>query len=118
MYKFYNANPLGRFKSDCVVRAISKAEGQSWDKTYKKLSEIAQHQGNLIDDVEFVESYLDRRYKRACHYSKTVNEFLHEFSEGTYLITMHGHITVVIDGVLYDTFDCRNRRMWCAWKVK
>ena len=36
---------------------------------------------------------------------------------GTYLVTMPGHITVIKNGTLYDTFDCRNRRMWNAWKT-
>ena len=79
---------------------------------------IAQNEGILLDDVNFVESYLDKRYKRVCHYSKTIGEFMQEFPKGTYLLTMQGHITVVIDGVLYDTFDCRDRRMWCSWEVK
>lgn len=118
MWKYYNANVRGNSVNDCVVRAISKAEGKSWDTTYEELSEIAQYEGILLDDVNFVENYLDRRYKRQCHYSKTVGEFLNEHKKGTYLITMNGHITCVENGVLYDTFDCRSRRMWCAWKVK
>ena len=81
------------------------------------LSDIAQEEGILLDDVNFVEGYLDKRYKRVCHYSKTVGEFLDEHPKGTYLVTMEGHITVIKDGVLYDTFDCRNRRMWCAWHI-
>lgn len=36
---------------------------------------------------------------------------------GTYLVTMPSHITVIKNGTLYDTFDCRNRRMWNAWKT-
>ena len=118
MWKYYNANSKGNFVNDCVVRAISVAEGKSWDETYDELSDIAQSEGILLDDVEFVENYLDKRYKRACHYSKTVGEFINEHTHGTYLITMPGHITVAINGVLFDTFDCRVSRMWCAWKVK
>lgn len=117
MYKFYNANSKGNFVNDCTVRAICVAEHKSWDETYKELSEIAQKEGILLDDVNFIENYLDKKYKRTCHYSKTVGEFLEEHSKGTYLITMDGHITVVVDGVLYDTFDCRDRYMWCCWQV-
>jgi hypothetical protein len=73
---------------DCVVRAISVAESISSDEAYEKLSDIAQDEGILLDDVRFVENYLDNRYKRVCHYSKTVGEFLKEFPNGTYLITM------------------------------
>ena len=46
------------------------------------------------------------------------NDSLLVFEKGTYLITMKNHITVIVDGVLYDTFDCRNKKMWCSWKVK
>lgn len=117
MYKYYNANSKGNFVNDCVIRAISVAEGKSWDVTYDELSEIAQKEGILLDDVNFVEDYLDDRYKRTCHYSKTLGEFMDEYPEGTYLVTMPGHITVVINGILFDTFDCRDRRIWCAWEV-
>lgn len=118
MWKYYNANVLGHSVNDCVVRAISKAQGKTWDETYEELSDIAQLEGILLDDVNFVEEYLDKRYKRTCHYSKTVGEFAKEHKRGTYLITMEGHITVIINGIIYDTFDCSDRRMWCAWTVK
>ena len=117
MWKYYNANPHGRSVSDCVVRAISVAEDTSWDETYEKLSDIAQEEGILLDDVNFVEGYLDKRYKRMCHYSKTIEEFMEEFPCGKFLITMPGHITCVVDGILVDSFDCRSREMWCAWCV-
>lgn len=117
MYKYYNANALGNNVNDCVVRAISNAEGKTWDRTYDELSDIAQKEGIILDDVNFVERYLDKRYKRACHYSKTVGEFAKEHPNGTYLVTMEGHITSIINGNIYDTFDCSNRRMWCAWYV-
>lgn len=117
MYKFYNANVHGNFVNDCVIRAISVAECKTWDETFDELSDLAQEDGILLDDVDFVENYLDKRYKRVPHYAKTVGEFAEEFPIGTYLITMPGHITVVINGILYDIFDCRNTFMWTAWKV-
>lgn len=118
MYKFYNANSRGNFTNDCVIRAISVAQNRTWDEVYNELTFLAREQGLLMDDIKFVESYLDKRYKRECHKSKTVGEFMKECDEGIYLVTMAGHITVIIDGVLYDTFDCRDRRMWCAWCVE
>lgn len=117
MYKFYNANARGNFVNDCVIRAISVAEGKSWDETYNELSGIAQKEGILLDDVNFVEDYLDDRYERVPHLAKTVGEVIEEFPVGTYLVTMNGHITVIIDGTLYDTFDCRGRAVRCIWYV-
>ena len=121
MYKYYNANALKNNVADCVVRAISLAEGESWDDTYNKLSDIAQRKGEMIDSVDFVEDYLDKRYPRQKHYSKTVGEFTEECPKGIYLVTMPGHITCIIKeksiGYIYDTFDPSNRRMWCSWRV-
>ena len=96
MYKYYNANEHNNFVNDCVIRAISTAEDKSWSETYDDLSRIAKKNGILLDDVNFVE----------------------RCAIGTYLITMPNHITTVIDGVVYDTFDCRDRVLWDVWKVE
>lgn len=117
MYKFYNANALGRFTNDCVIRAVSLAENKTWDETYEELSMLAQEKGILLDDVNFVEPLLDDRYDRVCYNNKYVGEFVEEHPKGTYLIVMRSHITCCRNGVLYDTFDCRNRLMTCAWEV-
>lgn len=117
MYKFYNANALGRFTNDCVVRSVSLAENKTWDETYKELSIIAQDKGILLDDVEFVEPLLDSRYKRFCYKNKYVGDFVEEHPIGVFLITMNAHITCCKNGMIYDTFDCRDRIMKCAWVV-
>ena len=118
MYRYYNANPLNENTADCTVRAISTAQGKTWDETYRELSDLAQQKGVLFDNVDFIEDYLDKRYLRQCHHSKTVGEFVKEHPIGYYLVTMKGHITCVKDGILIDTFDCSDRMMWCCWKVK
>ena len=117
MYKFYNANSKGNFVNDCTIRAISLAEGKTWDETYVELSRIAQKNGIILDDVNFIEPLLDSRYKRVCCKSKYVGQFVDDHPIGTYLITMNGHITCCINGTIFDTFDCRDRTMWCAWRV-
>lgn len=48
---------------------------------------------------------------------KTVGEFADENKNGTYLVTIPNHITVIIDGTIYDTFDCSDRIMRCAWII-
>lgn len=116
-YKFFNANARGNFANDCTIRAISLAEGKTWDETYSELSIIAQRNGIILDDVNFIEPLLDSRYDRICYDNIYVGEFAEDHPRGTYLITMNGHITCCIDGVIYDTFDCRDRIMWCAWEV-
>lgn len=118
MYKYYNANSQGNFVNDCVIRAISVAENTTWEETYDDLSRIAKKNGILLDDVDFVDPLLDYRYDRIpLRYNMSVRDFIEFYPKGTYLVTMSGHITVIKNGVLYDTFDCRDRKIKDVWKV-
>lgn len=117
MYRYYNANPMLNDIEDCTIRALSVAEDISWDEAYKKLSDYARRKGLMLSSVKSIENYLDDHYYRTCNYDITVGEFIAKHPAGTYLITMDGHITVLKNGINYDTFDCRDRLMWCAWEV-
>lgn len=117
MYKFYNANPYGNDIADCVVRSLAVLTDKNWREVYDELTDLAGDMGLMFDRVEFVENYLDSRYTRECHYSKTVGEFAKEYPYGRYAVTMNGHITAIIDGVIIDTFNPSNRIMRCAWKI-
>ena len=118
MYKFYNANALNRYEDDCVIRAISCATGKSWDYVYNYLSDIAQYEGTLLDKRDFVRNYLDRNYKRLYNVYGSVGEVSGMFPNSILLITMKGHIVCSKKGVVYDTFDCRDREVENVWLVK
>lgn len=116
-FQYYNANPHKRDISDCVIRCTALLTGKSWEQAYEELSDYALLDGYLVENVPFVEKYLDERYPRECHYSKTVGEFAKEYPYGKYAVTMNNHITAIIDGVIYDTFDPSDRIMRCAWRI-
>lgn len=116
-YKYYNNNPHKRHIDDCTLRAISLLTNKSWGEVYNELSYLASQDSLMMDSVVFIEDYLDDRYPRECHYSKTVGEFAKEFPYGKYAVTMDGHITAIIDGVIYDTFNPSERIMRCAWQI-
>lgn len=118
MYKFYNANSLGKFVNDCTVRAISLAEGTSWDYTYDKMSDLAQKEGTMMDDSVFIRDYLDDHYKRVPYLPYTVGEVAGEYPDKVLLISMDGHITCSVYGIIFDSFDCRKRIAEHAWIVK
>lgn len=46
-YKFFNPNPSKKLVGDCVIRAISAALNQTWDKTYVELA----HEGLRANDM-------------------------------------------------------------------
>ena len=104
---YYNANTFGHHIEDCTIRAISVAEGISWDRAYRKLSDYARKRGLMISSVESIEQYLDDNYDRVCEEDMTVGEFAYLNPYGTFLVTMNNHITCIVDGCIVDTFDCR-----------
>ena len=116
-YYFYNANPKGLLTDDCVCRSISVAEGISWDKCHEKLSYLSRKEGMILNDVGFVENYLDSMYPRVCFNDLTIGEFSKLAPKGHFVATMNGHITAIIDNVIVDTFDCSNRKIKCCWQI-
>ena len=46
-----------------------------------------------------------------------MNQPLFPHPRGVYLITMNGHITCSIDGIIYDTFNPKDRLVWGAYRV-
>ena len=118
MYKFHNNNALGLFENDCTIRAISTATGNSGDDTYKHLSNTARLQGTMMDDRDFIRNYLDERYDRIYNIPRTVGEVAGAYPDNILLITMNGHITCSKYGIVYDSFDCRDRISEFCWIVK
>lgn len=121
MFKYYNANPRGRRVNDCTVRAISLATGESWDAAYSKLSDFAQAQAIMPDEVMYIDEYLDRHFIKLCGCKgvaqMTVGDFVDKYNRGIYLITMSGHITCAINGCIYDTFDPSDYYVWDVYQV-
>lgn len=117
MYRYMNANPERNNIEDCAIRAISVAEGISWDEAYDELSRSARKMRLMMSSVTAIEKYLDEHYERIPFRSRTVGEFIEDHPHGIFLITMPGHITVLKNGINYDTFDCSERVMWSAWEV-
>lgn len=122
MYVYYNANPKGRIINDCTIRAISLAMNISWEEAYYDLSKYACEQCLMLDDVNYIDNYLSNRFDMVCFKKKsielTVGDFVKKYNKGTYLITLSGHITCCIDGIIYDTFNPSNNYVWCAYRVK
>ena len=118
MYKYYNNNARGLFANDCTIRAISMATGKSWDEVYEHLSDIAQFEGTMMDDRKFINRYLSTKYEEVPYLPETVGEVAEDYPDNILLITMNGHITCSKYGVIYDSFDPRDRIVENAWIVK
>lgn len=117
-YRYLNKNVLGKFEEDCTVRAISCSTNRSWDYVYEYLSDAAQANGTMMDNREFIIDFLDSRYERVPDIYGTVGEVSKEFQKNVILITMNGHITCSKYGIIYDTFDPRDREAEFVWIVE
>lgn len=114
-YTYYNLNPAGKAVGDCVVRALSKALGQSWDQTYIDLCLEGYMRGDLPNADSIWGAYLaGRGYVRRllpddCPDCYTVEDFARDNPRGTFILSMPGrHVVTVVDGVVYDSWDSRN----------
>ena len=110
MYRFYNNNALGLFQNDCTVRSLSLATGHSWDDTYQHMSNLARLKGTMMDDRDFILDFLDERYERVPTYNLSVGEVSAKYNDNVIFITMTEHIVCSKYSVIYDIFDCRDRK--------
>ena len=62
-----------------------------------------------MDVKDFIIDYLDKRYQRIDQIPYTVGEVAGAYPNNILLITMNGHITCSKYGIIYDSFDCRER---------
>lgn len=110
-WKQYNPNPHHSRVGDCTVRAICKAMGQDWGKTYVGLTSIGYMMGDMPSANSVWGRYLKQngfnRYlvddKGKDYY--TVEDFCRDNPAGTYILAMDGHVVCVQGGYYYDTWD-------------
>ena len=119
----YNAHPKGMKVKDCVVRAVSTAFGRDYMETRRDLNRAKKELGySSYKDRRFLYDYLKDcerlTFKGVAGRPRDkVRDFLRDHSKGTYIVSVRGHVTTVIDGMLYDTWDCGYLTVYTAWKV-
>ena len=116
---YHNANPDGNHSDDCVTRAISTALGLKYAQVRKKLHHTAKLftcdkltrdcYSNLLDKVFSLP-------RIECS-ELSVGEFADLYPNGTYIVRVPNHATVVINGNCYDTFYCLDYKCDIAWRV-
>ena len=113
MWVEYNPNPFGLRVGDCVIRAISKASNQSWEKTYIDLCVQGFMLGDLPSSNAVWSAYLKHKsFKRHtiedCPDCYSVEDFCREHPKGVYVIGTGSHAVAVVDGSYYDAWKSGN----------
>ena len=111
MWIDYNANPEGKRVGDCVVRALSKFTGETWDDVYIDLCINGFVMGDILPSNAVWGAWLrENGYKRTalpdtCPDCYTIREFCEDHPHGRYLVATGTHVVAVEDGDYYDTWD-------------
>ena len=125
MWVEYNPNPKHKRVGDCVIRAISIALNQNWEKTY---SDIVI-QGFLMNDMPSANyvwgSYLMKKgFVRHLMpldengNTYTVRDFCKEHQNGTYILAIDGHVVTVRDGNYYDSWNSGDELPVYYWQFE
>lgn len=122
MFVYYNANPMQRRSDDCVIRAISKVLGKSWEQVYADLCRYGLDEYDMPSANHLWGKYMrDNGYYRsivpdACPDCYTVRKFANDHRKGRYLLALNGHVVALIDGNYYDTWDSGDEVVLYYWK--
>jgi len=118
-FKYWNENVEGKHIGDCVTRAITLASGLSYNKVQEKLfytGKLLECDPLCVECYDFLlTKYLD--FDRLYPLNETLWEFSSKHTRGMYLVRSRGHISVLLDNCVYDTWDCRDMVLTTAWKI-
>lgn len=114
-YQYFNPNPDGKNVGDCVIRAICKAFDYDWEKAYIQMC----LQGFIMHDISASDSvwgaYLrNHGFKKhvlpnICPECYTLKEFAENSPYGTFVVKTDDHVTTVVNGIYYDSWDSGNK---------
>lgn len=110
MWIEYLNNPFGLRVGDCVIRAISKALNQSWEKTYVDLCVQGFMMGDLPNSNAIFSAYLRQKgFKRRtiedCPDCYTVEDFCQDHPNGIYVIGTGSHAVCIENGNIFDAWN-------------
>lgn len=110
-YVNYNPNPKGNNVGDCVIRALTMALQMNWPAAYVKLALQGLKMADMPSSNHVWGSMLTQNgFKRyalpnECPDCYSVRQFAEDHSIGTYVLATGTHVTTVINGDYYDSWD-------------
>ena len=126
MYTYYNAHPKGLSVGDCVKRAICKAANMDYMEVQRELNRYKKVTGASAYNTDYnphkyVENVLHGVKMsfpaKAGKKRMTPEQFCKDYPKGNYILNMAGHWSCIVDGVIYDTWDCSQKCIYTAYKV-
>ena len=96
---------------DCTVRAIAIATGSAWVDTYLDLCLLGMVMADMPSANAITTAYLKKNgFRRRtipddCPDCYTIEDFCKDHPQGVYVIGTGSHLTTVIDGTLFDSWN-------------
>ena len=110
-YQYYQNNPSGKDLGDCVVRAVSLATDENWQKTYIALA----LQGFLLSDMPNSDAvwgaylrnsgFLRHSIPNTCPDCYTIADFANDHPSGVFVLGTGSHAVAIINGNYMDAWD-------------
>lgn len=125
MFKYHNVHPDGKRVGDCVKRAITVTENRDYNDVKIDLNRLKRELGakNFNDNIVW-KTYVERNGYTKLSFPAVKGEprmnghrFAEAYPKGSYILRMAGHLSACVDGVIYDTWDCREKCVYNAFKV-
>ena len=125
-FRYYNAHPRKLSVSDCVKRSIALTTGIPYLDVQRGLNEHKKITGAKIfydnpNPDSFVKNVLgfSRVYvnKNADGTRISLADFAKIHAKGRFIVSLSGHWTALIDGVVYDTWDCTGEGVLAYYPV-
>ena len=125
MYKFLNLHPKGKIVGDCVKRAIAGAENRDME-VQRELNRLKKETHcDCFNNRKNITAYMQKHGYIKLSFPAVKGEprmngerFCQAYPRGRYILNMAGHLTCCVDGVIYDTWDCSQKCVYNAWKVR
>lgn len=123
MNKFlnYNPNPKGNTNAgDCVIRAICRATGMSWDEVYKGLCNIGFMMKVQPDMKEVWKAFLEMegfvQVKLPIEKGKSRPRVATYQNQGVSILRVAHHLVCMVDNEYFDTWDCGNKCIYTVYR--
>lgn len=124
-FTYYNANPKGKYTTDCVIRAICTALGQGYEETVMELTKLWLDSGYEMGEPSCFGKYLkskgwkkNKQPRKENNKRYTGKEFCKIFT-GTCVANIGcGHIVCIKNGKILDIWDSSDGCIGNYWTLE
>lgn len=126
MYSYLNLHPQQKLVRDCVKRSLTLLTERPYEQVSKELNDLKKEtKCKKFNSNKNWKIYVQRLGWEKFYYPSEKGKprmngerFCISHPKGKFLLRMAHHLTAVIDGVIYDTWDCSQKCVYNAWEVR